>query len=237
MITVNLRPHISPNEPLGASMRSDRLLRGMHKVFNHDLPNQIVSLQSLLQMLQEEEYDRLSDDGREYVNRLQNVTQRVSEMVRFLKEMNKLNACAGKPEAIALDLLAREIQGTLKQHFPRTEFAFVWQWSIPTIVGDYRTFMQALTEILTCLMPASADACRLEAGSENMGNRIAVHFMLASGAPVNDNKPHMARAGQVPVEKRMETVLARACLAVSEATLEMSSGNGKNSFTIFVPSR
>ena len=61
------------------TMPSDRLLRGMQKVCSHDLPNQIVVLQSLLQMLQLEEADRLSPDGRDYVRRLQKVTRRTAE--------------------------------------------------------------------------------------------------------------------------------------------------------------
>src|SRR5271163_4567236 len=110
MFTGKLRPSGSLQEPSDQSMQPDRLLRGMHKVCSHDLPNQLVALQSLLQMLQLDEAERLSTDGQEYLRRLQNVAQRTNAIARFLKEMEKLHSYISKPEEITLTLLAREIQ-------------------------------------------------------------------------------------------------------------------------------
>ena len=92
-------------------MRSDRLLRSMQKVIRHDLPNQMVALVSLLQLLSAEETTRLSADGREYVRRLQNATVRASEMLRFLKQMEQLNSFVPRLEKISVPPLARELQG------------------------------------------------------------------------------------------------------------------------------
>src|SRR5438046_377554 len=40
--------------------RADRLLRKMHPVLSHDLPNQLVALEGLLQLLEQEETLRLT---------------------------------------------------------------------------------------------------------------------------------------------------------------------------------
>jgi light-regulated signal transduction histidine kinase (bacteriophytochrome) len=212
-------------------MRSDRLLRGMHKVCSHDLPNQIVVLQSLLQMLQLEEADRLSPDGQEYVRRLQNVTQRTTQMARFLKEMNKLAAYVGTPEELSLDVLTREIQAALKQQHPRLQFTFDWQWSVPAMLGDYRTMLQALIEILAWSAGRQAASCTVRGSSAENENQTSLHFTLATGSAGADNP-------QADPEQRMEIILARELLAVSQATLEVSSHDADgNQFTILVPNR
>jgi len=219
-------------------MQSDRLMRGMHMVCSHDLPNQLVALQSLLQMLHAEEYERLSKDGREYVERMQNVMKRTSALARFLREMDKLHGQAAKPERLALSMVARELQGLLKQQFPDMQFAFEWQWTIPSITGDYRTFLQALAEILTWVLPSFGPECQVVGRSEARENRVAVQIALASEPTANDNGPHMAkrRFGSKAVEQSMEIVLAREWLAVSEAALEIT-GDGGSRFAILVPNK
>lgn len=221
-------------------MRSDTLMRGMHQVCNHDLPNQIVALQSLLQMLQLEEFTRLSRDGQEYVQRLQKVTQRTSAMARFLKEMGKLQGYIGKPEELSFPVLAREIQGALKQQFPHKPFSFDWRWNIPSVVADYRTFVQALNEILTCLASRFEGPCRLSATTEESDNHAAIHFALETSPGSHDNDSYMValRAGPSSFDQRMEIILARAWLAVSEATLVLTLQENQTSrFSILVPNQ
>jgi hypothetical protein len=212
----------------------------MHKVYSHDLPNQIVALQSLLQMLQLEETDRLSKDGREYVERLQKVSQRTSQMVRFLKEMGRLHAYIAKPEVLSLNMLARELQASVRQQFPQLEAAYDWQWNVAAIDADYRTFSQALSELLSCLLPSDCKACRVRALAQIAGNQIAVDFFLAASGTASDNKPNpgLGRGCSPPPAERMEVTLARELLAISEATLEIDpQGNGGIRFTIFLPNR
>ena len=225
-------------------MPSERLLRGMQKACSHDLPNQIVVLQSLLQMLQLEEADRLSPDGQEYVRRLQKVTQRTAELARFIKEMCKLNGYVGKPEELSQQVLAREIQGALKQHFPDKQFRFDWQWAVPSIVGDYRTVLQALIEILSWSAARQGNVCQVTGAAAEKENQLVVHFGLATVDPTPDNTPQTVSKPDVQPspEQRMEIILAREWLAVSNATLAMPSKNvgdgpGECEFTIHVPNR
>src|ERR1700722_1352605 len=139
MSTPHLGRPASMTQDAGPSTRSDRLLRGMHRVFSHDLPNQMVALQSLLQLLSADEAGHLTKEGQEYVRRLHSATLRACEQVRFLKEMGRINACAARAETIALATLARELQGELQQKHPHTAFTFDWHWDAPSVIGDVRT--------------------------------------------------------------------------------------------------
>src|SRR4051794_36426573 len=101
-----------------------RLLGGMHKVLSHDLPNQLVALHSLLHMLEAGEADRLSAAGGELVSRLRSAAGKASGMVRFLKEMARLNARPGTPAAVELDGLVRAVRVQLHPASPRPALDF-----------------------------------------------------------------------------------------------------------------
>ncbi|MBI3821113.1 MAG: hypothetical protein HY289_00360 [Planctomycetes bacterium] len=212
-------------------MRSDQLLRAMHKVFSHDLPNQMVVLQSLLQLLDQDEAARLSGDGREYLRRLLNATRRASDMVRFLKEMGRLNSFTPRSETIALDALARELQGELHRLYPGRTFEFDGQWRVPALVGDARVFLSALLELFAGLLAPQGKWCHVAAGSERAGDGVALTFRLdeKSGAPRPVGFLQM-------IEQRMEIVLAGEWLRLCDAHLELTlPADGATRFTIAVP--
>lgn len=207
-------------------MRADRLLRGMQKVFGHDLPNQMVVLQCLLQLLNDEESPRLSADGREYVRRLLNATKRASDMVRFLKEMARAQAFTARSESIALAVLARELQGELQRLHPATRFEFDWRWGCPTILGDPRVYLQAILELIAGFLIPDRKACRLSATSELQGAAVEMAFQLDG------------ICGPLPAEQRMEVVLAREWLALCGAGVDLIPlPAGVVRFSIVVPNR
>jgi light-regulated signal transduction histidine kinase (bacteriophytochrome) len=217
-------------------MRSDRLLRGMHKVFSHDLPNQMVALQSLLQLLSADEAEHLGNEGQEYVRRLQSATLRACEQVRFLKEMGRINAVSAKAETITLRMVARELQGELQQKHASTEFAFEWQWHAPTVVGDPRTFALALSELFSVFVRPNSERCQVSAESRERGDRTELTFRLEECNVVKENR--IPGWTEQTVEQRMEIVLAREWLALSGARLEvLLPGDGTIHFVISIPNR
>src|SRR5262249_37260293 len=52
------------------TVSTDRLLACFRKAFNHDLPNQLVAIQGLLQVLRLDEADRLSPQGQACLERV-----------------------------------------------------------------------------------------------------------------------------------------------------------------------
>ena len=197
-------------------MRSHRLLRGMHKVFSHDLPNQMVALQSLLQLLNNEEAERLGPEGHEYVRRLLNATQRAREQVRFLKEMGHVNSCTVKAETISLSLLGRELQGELQQKHPGRQFAFEWQWDVPAVVGDVRTFLLALSELCAGFLQTPWLRCLVAAHSAQKDDATEITFRLETP------RPAIPRWTSHNLDAQMEIILAREWLALSDAELSVS---------------
>ena len=240
MPALNRQPFSSPIEHEGPPMRSGQLLRGMHKVFSHDLPNQMVALQSLLQLLHAEEAEHLGDEGREYVRRLQNVTQRACDQVRFLKEMGRIASCSAKSEIIPLSALARELQGALQQKYPHHQFVFEWQWHVPAIIGDGRTFLLALSELCAGYVSTLAKQCRIAATSEAGGDTIALALEVVE-VPASKGEsvpPSVSRWTSHNLEQRMEVILAREWLALSGAELEVAlPAAGSVRFSILIASR
>lgn len=224
-------PHVNFSDSkldyAGSPMHSDRLLRGMHKVFSHDLPNQMVALQSLLHLLSADEAGRLTKDGQEYIRRLHNATLRACEQVRFLKEMGRINARTAKAEPITLSTLARELQGELQQKHPHTEFSFEWQWETPAIIGDMRTLRLALSELFAVLMDSDSRHCHVSAQACGEGDKVELAFQL--------HQRHVVWTEQA-IAQRMEIVLAREWLALSAARLEvMLPADGVVRFLISIP--
>lgn len=68
----------SPEGPLRVCLR---------KALGHELPNHLVALQGLIRVLEWEEADRLSDEGRGYLHRLAAAAERVHGMIHTLADL------------------------------------------------------------------------------------------------------------------------------------------------------
>lgn len=218
------------------SSRAERLLSHMQRLHNHDLPNEMVALQSLLQLLSFDESKNLSEDGREYVRRLQNAAKRASDIVRILKELGRLNAHECAAEKVELDRLARELQGELQRGFPELQFQFKWQWRTPAVFGDSRVYLHAVVELCKVLVPASTKALLVQAGSRRRGDFDTLEFSFRDTALTQfpqGNHPIAA----APAEP-LEVVLAREWLALCGADLQFDKCDSSGAaFLINVPSR
>lgn len=228
-------PVAAPGEWTDSSAQADRLLEQMRQVCSHDLPNQLVVLQSLLKLLTLEESADLGAEGREYVRRLQNATRHASAMVRFLKEMGTLKTRVARLESIALVQLARELQGGLQHLYPERRFAFAWDWRVPAIVGDARLYVQAILEVFAGLSHAGAQQCRLSASAREHADMIELAFHIEERLHAEaDAAPARPRA----LEERMEIILAREWLALCGAGIEMLSAEAAEArFLLIVPNR
>jgi len=204
----------------------------MHQVIRHDLPNQMVALQSLLQFLSAEEANRLSDDGQEYVRRLQSATLRTSEMVRFLKQMEQMKAFAPRVEEIQLNTLSRELQGELQRLQPEKQFHFDWHWHNPTIVADSRTFLQALLRIFTALTNGAESRCEIRARSERRRSATELFF------EIDEESSSAKNQSQHSLEQSLDLILAREWLALSDSVVEvLPPTGGRVVFRILVNNR
>lgn len=98
--------------------KAERLLTCLKKVFRHDLPNQLLVQQGMLQLLEMEEGNRLSREGQDYLQRIKAANQRALEMSRLLAEIASLGSRAKHPEKIHLGSLLEEVIGEIKLQMP-----------------------------------------------------------------------------------------------------------------------
>ena len=176
------------------------ILAAVHPVCSHDLPNQMVSLHSLLHLVEMEEVDRLSNDGREYLHRLHRVAEKTATLVDFLKEAIRLVSYEPKRGRVDLGDLIEELR--LES---RTFFDVVPAWSVElgavAVVSDESLLLRALTELLRGLAGKSTVAAvRWESRSD--GDATIVQMAMRFASP----------AASPWIDPRLDVVLARARL-------------------------
>lgn len=234
MNATHLRSPAHADESNAAPVEADRWLEAMGRVCSHDLPNQLVALQSLLTLLAQEQSARLDGEGREFLARMQNALRHAGSMARFLKEMANLRKRTARLEPIALAGLARELQGGLQHLFPERQFTFAWNWNVPSVVGDATLMTRAILELCAGLSRAGTVQCAVSASSREAPDTIELAFHL-------DEHP-ASGAGNIAkrrtVLERMEVVLAREWLALMGVGLEgLVSGEAEARFVLTVPNR
>jgi hypothetical protein len=220
------------------SNRSDRLLRTMRPVLSHDLPNQLVALQGLLQMLELDEAASLGAPAQETVFRLQRVARRTCEMARFLREVERLGSYQCRLEEVQLARLMREVQGELQQRCPDVALACAFAGDVNTVFADARLLTHALVEVLRCLVDNKTGTMALQLTARHLGQDTELRGELrwpstpAASAirPVQSDCPRL--------NKRLEIVLAQELLAACGGRLTQVQENADCSpFALLLPRR
>ena len=169
--------------------RLERLLGGIQKVLNHDLPNQVVIVQGLVKLLALEDTSGLGVDAQEYLRRLTGAAERLGGMVKSLKSLGQAGLAQENPEAVELRDLFQEATLQIKQLFPGT----VIEYHLPVDLGPVRagpgSLRKALLELLTLAVEtrlwgreAPALGARLSQGAVDL-------WLGRSGAPPAPRPP------------------------------------------------
>jgi signal transduction histidine kinase len=102
-----------------ASIRNqERLLACFRKALNHELPNHLVAIQGLLQVLALEDGDRLSSQGREYLQRLTAAADRTHALISALAMIGRVGHDPRPLEAIPFAEVCQEAIAEVNQLFP-----------------------------------------------------------------------------------------------------------------------
>jgi len=194
--------------------RAEPLLRRMHSVLSHDLPNQMVALQSLLQMLERDDGEQRTAQEQETIQRLRRVAGKTATMVRFLRELDRLNTYSARMEDIPLAGLFREIKVELQQHIAEGSLECQLAGDVQMLRADPRLLVQALVELLCCLIerrPAGPCSMRMRGRASEGATELRGELTWPSGSqPVQAE----ATAPDRPrLKQRLEIVLAEELLA------------------------
>jgi signal transduction histidine kinase len=139
------RPRVSAS---GLPAPGDRLLACFQEALGHQLPNHLVALRGLARMLADAEGDRLDDEGRIYLERLEALAGRVDQTVRALADLGRLCREAPTGEPIVLAEVAREAGAEVNVlcNGPAVEYHF--EGGLPLLSVSRRALYQVLVQLL-----------------------------------------------------------------------------------------
>ncbi len=132
----------------GSPSRSDRLIRSIQPTINHDIPNLLVVMQGFMQILDEEEKERLSTEGRNYINRLLHVLGRLQNISIALKGILKAETNLAHPEEISLPEFIREAKAAIKQKFPHLGISLHSAFKVQKVVGQRLLLNRCFVELI-----------------------------------------------------------------------------------------
>lgn len=98
--------------------RYERLLAVLQRALGHDLPNHLIALQGLARLLEAEEGERLSAEGKEYLRRLAAGAGKAHALVAALAEVARFGGSSGPAEAVDLAEVAAEAIAEAKHLAP-----------------------------------------------------------------------------------------------------------------------
>ena len=218
----------------GDPERPARLLRAMHKVLSHDLPNHLVVVQSLIQLLEVEERDHLGTQGREYLTRLIGAAQRTQMLSKYLKDLDRLQGLTETQDLIHLPTLLEEIQVDLAA--ASTPCQITWKMSSqpPNWRLGRRTFQRCMTELIRLAVDlGSVDRLVVEVETGATASGIfALTLRCVAPLPTQAFLPH----NRTNLEQRLEYLLARELAATWTGELQASLSEGAILFHLTIPS-
>jgi len=118
------------------------------KAVGHDLPNQMVALQGMAQMLATELGPDAAPDVRALVGRLASLSREADENMRALAALGRLCRQPGAAEALDLGELAREVATELKILFKEQPVDYHFQRDMLTVTTARAPLYQLLTQLL-----------------------------------------------------------------------------------------
>lgn len=198
----------------------ERRFRAMQKVINHDLPNQLVAIHGLLQLLSQDESARLSADGQEILRRLQGTSARVLETAHLLKLLGKAGDSHERPAIIALADLSEETAAEAKQAIPSLVVDTLFPPGLEQVSAAPRALHQAVVLLLKLAAQLNgAPLTRLIVGAAEApaGRELTIGFSKRDGQAGNATN-WSARA----LEDRLETLLARELIWAAGGELRIS---------------
>jgi light-regulated signal transduction histidine kinase (bacteriophytochrome) len=217
--------------------RADRLLRRMHPVLSHDLPNQMVALQSLVQMLERENGEQPTAQEQETFQRLQRVAGKTATMVRFLRELCRLNTYPCRIEEVRLASLIREIKVELRQHVADGLVECQLAGDVKTLFADRRLLIQSLVELLRCLIgrrPAGSCSLRIHGNLTEDATELRGELTWSNDVP--PIPPDTIAPERTSLMQRLEIALAHELLAACGIRLiQVRELSNHAEFTLFVP--
>ncbi|HZT79008.1 MAG TPA: HAMP domain-containing sensor histidine kinase [Gemmataceae bacterium] len=170
----NSPPAADDAAPARDGDRAARLLAVLQKALGHELPNVLVGVQGLARLVELEEAERLSADGRAYLGRLAAGAGRAHALVTALAEVARLGRPYPAAEPVDLAEVAAEAVAEAKQlATPRAVDYHGPEQSV--ILSAPRPALRKALVLLLRRAAAAGKGCRrVEVTARVVGNRAEV---------------------------------------------------------------
>jgi light-regulated signal transduction histidine kinase (bacteriophytochrome) len=222
----------SPN--LLQMMRAQRLLDAMHPVCSHDLPNQTVAMQSLLQLFAWDEAESLSPQGREYFQRLQAVASKSLAFTQFLKDMARLEKHTVHSETVVLAQLADDVRIDSQRLFPEVSWSWQLTWHIDQVRTDRRLLHRGLLHLLRAAALGAAAPVTVEMEARRRAEQVQWNVTIR----LDQGEAAAAEVAEaIQIERRLAGTLALEYFAVGDIACRQvaSSPGGATTYALVIP--
>jgi signal transduction histidine kinase len=228
--------------PARDEAQAERLLACYQKACNHELPNQLVAIQGLLQVLRLDEADRLSPQGRACLERAIAAADRTHDLVRTLAAIGRAGQDPTPAGPVSLAEVVGEAMAEVKLLFSTRPVEYHLSDPPPTLWLPRAPLRHVLVQLLHNAVRATADnpAPRLEIGARTTA--ASQEFWVADngrGVPAPRQRQLEAFcSGQEPAPPGNGLGLVLVCQIVASwgGTLHVRSTPGQGSvFTVTVP--
>jgi two-component system sensor kinase FixL len=127
--------------------RSNEDLQDFAYISSHDLQEPLRKIQTFGERLQSKEQDSISEDGKDYLNRMLNAAARMQKLISDLLEFSRVTTKAQPFEKVSLNTLCQEVLSDLEIAIERTG-AIVKVGDLPEIEGDNTQLRQLFQNLV-----------------------------------------------------------------------------------------
>jgi signal transduction histidine kinase len=172
----DLRHHVRQLE------ESNRELDAFSYSVSHDLRSPLRSIDGFSLALLEEQADKLDAGGRDYLERIRNATQRMSQLIDDLLKLSRVARFEMKRERVDLSAIAAGIAARLKKNHPERSAEFIIADGL-IAYGDERLLTVVLENLFANAWKFSANKPNsvIEFGAEIQSDAV-VYFLKDNGA-------------------------------------------------------
>ena len=139
---------------------------------SHDLRAPLRNIDGWSLVLLEKRYDQLDVQGRQYLNRVRNETQRMGHLIDDLLKLSRVARAEIKSVEVDLSLIAQNIADRLQEDLPNRRLIFTIQSDIVTI-GDTQMLETVVTNLLdnACKFTNKQSLAKIEFGQSVINDK------------------------------------------------------------------
>ena len=217
----------------------ERLLACLQKATGHELPNELVAMQGLVQLVQMEEGDHLGPESKDYLRRLVSRLRQTLELVRALAEAVRLGRQHLPPECVDPGEVAEEVAAELKQLSPDLVIESEPLHRVPALAVPRESLRLVLVRVLRHVLATAPPAKIKCVGLSGTTLPHGVELRITAPGQLNSTVPLAQLFEPFATEKdtRLDLFLARQRVLDWGGTIHAEDlGGGDRLFVITVPS-